>query len=209
MTKKMWTVVVVLVAMMAMVLACDSVEDLIDADEGAPCGRYCIKCETCQGTGEGYIQDLLDYTCIIDEAGRACQELCEQGSGLIPGVNIEENVVAAEEAAEMQITDEAYTCEEFGLTVATGQTEDSVCLRFCAKCVECVQVAGQASAAEWCAKEGGIPCVTACEQGFEDYVQSFEDIAKENTEGIETVSDIDCNDWEATADATGLDAPSF
>lgn len=167
-----------------------------------PCGRYCIKCESCKGTGTGYVKDALDYTCGgYDGSGKLCEQLCERGS--IPGMNIKENVEDAEESLGENITE--LSCEEFALTVASGVT-DGPCLRFCGKCVECSPVS---SGAEWCAKEGGMPCIVACEEGFKQYVETLEGFASDNTEGINTLSDLDCNDWDATLEASGLEAPEI
>ncbi|RJO71923.1 MAG: hypothetical protein C4523_03680 [Myxococcales bacterium] len=206
MTKKLaFVLAMTMLAGLAFVAGCDSVSDFTEADENVPCGRYCIKCGDCKDQGEGYVKELLDYTCAIDELGMVCQEACDAGS-IIDQADFGANVEAAEAEFGMKVTDPKFTCEEFGLATVTGEVEGP-CLRFCAKCVEC---SGQVSsaAADWCAKEGGLPCVEACVNGFEDYVQTFEDMAKENTEGIETISDVDCTDWEATLEKTG-DVPEF
>lgn len=167
-----------------------------------PCGRYCIKCESCKGTGTGYVKQALDNTCGgYDGSGKLCEQLCEQGN--IPGLNIKENVEDAEESLEKPVTE--LTCEEFALTVASG-VSDGPCLRFCGKCVECSPVS---SGAEWCAKEGGLPCITACDKSFKSYVEDLEGFAADKTEGINTLSDIDCNDWDATLEASGLEAPEI
>jgi hypothetical protein len=203
--KMKWFMVMMVAAafVIAALAACDSATEYLEASDQTPCGRYCIKCGTCKDVGEGYIKMAMDYTCAFEEGGKVCELACDEGSDYIPGANIKENVTNIEESTGQKVTE--LTCETFALAVAGG-AEDGPCLRFCSKCVECSPVS---SGSEWCAKEGGIPCITACQEGFESYVTDLESFAADNTEGIETLSDIDCNDWEGTLEASGLEQPEI
>lgn len=190
--------------------ALNDLGDLTEADENEPCGRYCIKCSDCDAEEGGYLKMALDYTCAVDELGSACQLACEQGSGLADLSNIEGKVESAEAAAGMEITDENYSCSEFALTVLTGET-DSVCLRFCSKCVECSGEVGAGSVSDWCAKEGGVPCIEACKNTpyVEEYATTFEDLLIDNSD-YDNLRPVPCTDYEDIYENADLpDAPSF
>lgn len=174
-------------------------KSLSGPDETKVCGRYCVKCDSCRGASDSYMQSLLDLSCKDVGVGVACEESCEANTTL------EDKATAAETGTEKPLTE--LSCEEFTLAVATGVT-DGPCLRFCAKCVECSDDVSS-DAAKWCAKENGVPCVTACESGFKSYVTTFEQTAAENTEGIDDLSDISCTDYEATYDKVGLETPTL
>lgn len=187
----------------------DSLTDLIEADPNTACGRYCIKCSDCKGTVEGYIATMLDATCTIDELGSACELACDQGGDYLPVANIEENIIAVEEANGKKITHDSVSCEEFAIYSMTGEP-DGPCTRFCLKCVECGEVASISMITDECSRENGIPCVVACQQAtLGGYVETFETYAMDNTDGIDDLSDISCEDFEGTFAKVGVDMPEF
>jgi len=136
MKKTMLILVAVLTA--AFLFACgddNPLKEYTDADPNTSCGRYCIKCSTCKDEGlEGYIKQIVDVTCYMDELGKACETACDLGDGTLP---LKENTEQTEEAIGKEITDPSFTCDQFALAVASGQTPGGVCYDFCSKCVDC------------------------------------------------------------------------
>lgn len=200
--KRTLFVLCVLAAAAAAVAGCDKVRDMLDADPAEPCGRYCIKCSDCkEDEATSTFKEIIDYTCAVDDLGRACQELCDQANKIVENVNIKGNVEAVEKEKGIEITDKNFTCADFAYGVVTGEV-DSPCSRFCKKCVECAQTLGADATVEWCAKQDGLVCALTCKDYWQSYVIGFEDIAKENS-GIQSLKDIDCNDWKGTAEKAG------
>ena len=189
-------------AVAAIWLGCSEVEKAVSASPDVPCGRFCLKCTDCKGQGTSSMyKDFIDTLCTFDQVGVVCQEACQKASGLVPDVNLDTNVQAIEKETGKQVNASTFTCDDFAYGVMTGDL-NGPCARFCKKCVECAATAAAASTAEWCAKEDGIVCAKACESEFVTYVTDFENIAKSDT-GIQSLNDLNCNDWSATANKAG------
>ncbi len=213
---KKFVVLAILLAFGLVYFGCDEIEDALDeygsADPSTACGRYCIKCEACEGVGDGMIKTLMDYTCMVDEIGRLCQEICNKGSDFTDQLDIKGNIQSIEESTGKKITDEDFTCEEFALAAFTG-VDNTPCFRFCSKCVECSEGHGLTSLASECAREGGIPCVEACENlGADTYVESFESYAQDNLENdqgqpVKDLSEVDCEGFGQVQDALEEESP--
>ncbi len=201
--KKTILLMTVLAATLLMfAIACgddNPLDGLTEADPGTACGRYCIKCETCKTADlDGYVKTIMDYTCYMDQLGKVCETACDMGDSVLP---LKANTEASEAATGMKITDAEFTCQDFALSVASGSTPGGVCYDFCAKCVTCSTESGVGAAADWCAKEGGLPCIKACEEGFESYVKTANETIDGQYDDKSSLADLNCTDYLSNADS--------
>lgn len=193
-------IIIVFMAIAAIALGCDEVKKALEASPDVSCGRFCIKCSECKGQGsDSTFKAFVDFACAIDDLGIACQELCERGGDLVPGIDVKKNTENIETQKDMQVNDAKFSCDDFAYGVVTGDLTGP-CARFCKKCVQCAPQVSD-DTATWCAKEDGIVCAKACESQFIDWVVKFENAVKKTN--LESIDDINCADWSATAQEAG------
>ncbi len=87
------------------------------------------------------------------------------------------------------------SCVEYNMVIISGGDLDTACQRFCSMCVNC-SVGAVSSVAEWCGKEGGLPCASLCDKWMKSYVETAEEKLANELDDVNTWKDMECTKFD-------------